>query len=676
MGENRTRLCATCKRYLNRRDPHSHCSKCRGHLSCGSLDECDEYVLFTSPQKQSFRKYTQEEAAKPPKAGTKAALQIAQLQAELASLRGVSVPPVTDSQASAIVTAAPAEPMDVDPAEPAPSIAKRAEATGKGKGKGKYAGKTKQASKGSGVPVPVAVLVDYGQGSGPCRTPLKPRYQSSPRPAADPFPKARGGEANRTPQYLGGPDPHDTDVSAISHGSDREYGNQTENTVVGAELARMEDDCESPHPVPTPADPARSRDQGEGSGQPADASSHGKANRSRSARRKRQRERSESLAGADTQRVQHESEDEQMTPEPSGSGATLALPVDSSSTVKPLFEVVQKLLPGVVRVKNPQRQQVRSYADRILNTNPPAAAPFKTLPLSPEVAGNLATVWHGVMDTRLRQVHSPANTPKRGSTEKILCHIGGSDASLPRGAIPKTPKVGNKVYTLYPPGTLESAPALPVSLSRPKEVKTPQATHAALSEDWRVALRQVSFIDTITGAIARVASDTKNRDLLTLTSAIGSAVGDLSSTIAHGFATQLLVTRDSVLDANSGSLHLREDAARARVGPPLSSDLLPNAVASEKEARRSKDSKLRQDLFTAMQRTVAKATPAAKQPVAGPSKPRGKPTGEPTTSGRGRGGRGRGAAPRENRGRGSSFRGAARGANHPARGRGAAKGTD
>ena len=632
---------------------------------CGP--DCEDYILFSSPQKQTFIRYAEEEAAKPPKPGSKAALTIAQLQAEVASLRRTAVP-VTDSQATAVVT--DAVPMEVDQPEPPVSNSKQAGA-GKGKGKGSSnKNKSKQVPKGSVTTVTEVRLVDNGSGSGPHSIPSQPRYQSSPRSVGDAVPISRAAETDRTPQY--GIASDRIDVSDITAGTSRddEYpGTDTSTTVDGTVDAEVGDGGEPPHLMPAPAQPTTSGQRETGSGYTEQANSHDKL--SRSQRRKRQRERSQSKAGAKTIRVEPRSED---SPVLLGTGTAIALPEENVSTAKPLFDVIERLLPGVVRSSDPQRHQVRSYVDRILNTNVPPSVPFKTLPLSPEVAGNMATVWHGVMDTRLRPV---TTKPRQTRTEAILCHVGGTDASLLRGAIPKTPKVGNKVYALYPKGTLEAAPVLPVSITRPREVKIPQATNASLSEDWRMALRQVSFVDTITGAIARVAADTENSDLLTLTSAIGSAIGDLSSTISHGFATQLLLTRDSVLDSNHGSTHLREDAARARVGPPLSNDLLPRAVASEKEVRRTKDTKLKHDLFTAMQRKVLTSASTAKQPQASNSNAKGKPSGEPTTSGRGRGGRGRGSAPREARGRGNAHRGARGGANHPTRGRGAAaKGTN
>ena len=179
---------------------------------------------------------------------------------------------------------------------------------------------------------------------------------------------------------------------------------------------------------------------------------------------------------------------------------------DGSEQIPNLFETLNRLLPGVVRTSVPAtKQPARSFADRILQRAQPQPAPFQSLPMSEDVAANLARVWHGVVDSRLRPVCSfPCDTV----TKRILSHFGGSDASLPPGGMPKQPKVGDKVYTLHPTGTLAAVPTLPASLTRPKDIQVPFAAETLLLDDWRVAMRQTSFLDTVTGALAQVATDT------------------------------------------------------------------------------------------------------------------------------------------------------------------------
>ena len=333
-----------------------------------------------------------------------------------------------------------------------------------------------------------------------------------------------------------------------------------------------------------------------------------------------------------------------------------------------LFDVIGTLLPDTVRTSVPQsKQPVRSFADRILQKSLPAPSPFRSLPLSQDVEANLASVWHGVIDSRLRPVDPLASD---NAAVNILRHSGGTESSLLTGSMPKPPKVGDKVYSLHPAGTLAAAPMLAASLVKPKDQKVLFANQTALLEDWRVSLRMSSFLDTLTGALAQVASDTKSETLVVLTTAIGKCMGDLSSTIAHGYASQLLSVRDGVLAANSSSKLLKATAGTARVGPPLHPDLLPDAIADVKEVKQAKETQLQSDFLATLNRCALKGAQAGS--ASSTSGNRSSTTLSRSAWRNKKRRQAKAGSDGAGRGRGSSFPAAARGANQPSRGKGRA----
>ena len=342
---------------------------------------------------------------------------------------------------------------------------------------------------------------------------------------------------------------------------------------------------------------------------------------------------------------------------------------EAQSAAATLFSVLDDTMPGLV-VRNtashnkPTGRPYSSIANRLLAAGAKHSVPFCSLPISGELRHTVAHMWHGVLDAHRRALGAEESEDEVAYADSILFRVGGTDASLAAGVIPAPPKVISQMYDLHPDGLLGAFPTISDRLSKPKSVSIPFGHMRALMEDWRNSLRVLSFIDSVTGAVAHMAINSGHPPLLTLAAALGTAVGDLGKVSTHGYLSSLLIMRDHMLRHNKGVECLSHEVQTARLAPPLHSELLPGALIPEAELLAEKRRKSEQAAWTNMSKGLQ--TFAAKGPTG--HQQQYSQSGAHPKSKRGRGG----GKPQSRGGFKPYQRGQARGGAMPGRGRGAA----
>ena len=382
----------------------------------------------------------------------------------------------------------------------------------------------------------------------------------------------------------------------------------------------------------------------------------------------------------------YDTEGTEVTPELDDTATLLqgdgALGVDreAQTAAASLFTALNEAMPGLVQTHTPLNSRLRpsNIVARMLSAHT-GSTPFHSLPFSGEVRHTLAHTWHGIVDARRR----PALGTEGGDmsfADAVLSHVGGTNASLSTGGIPTHPRVDSPMYMTQPPDLLAAFPVVNEGLGKPKQVLVPFGHFKSLMEDWRNVLRVLSFMDNVTGAMARVAVQGDNLHMVTMASSLGSAVGDIGRAAAHGYLSSLVLARDAVLYQNRDVECLTREVKAARVAPPLLPEMLPGAVLSEQEVLVVRKQKAEQEAWGSLHKGLKSLATRPGPPHASSSMP--KTTTHPK-AGRGRGNkhpRGnqhpRGAGGGASRGRGRGRGGPPTSFSQPARGArgGAARG--